>query len=72
MSIPLTYHSRKYIVWVMDKTLSEYFAKNGKKGGKSRAAKGKKALSLIAKKGWATRKKRLEVLTATISTGSNE
>lgn len=49
----------------MDKNLSEYFRANGKKGGKARSAKGKKALSLIAKKGWSTRKKRLEVLTAT-------
>lgn len=49
----------------MDKTLSAYFAKNGKKGGKARSAKGKKALTLIAKKGWETRKKRIEVLTAT-------
>lgn len=48
----------------MDKSLSEYFSANGKKGGKSRAAKGKKALTLIAKKGWKTRKKNVEMLTA--------
>lgn len=48
----------------MDEKLSEYFRKNGEKGGKSRAAKGKIALALIAKKGWETRRKNLEELTA--------
>ncbi len=71
-TIPSCYVSGKLLQWItMDDHTKAYLRQIGKRGGLKRAKKGKQAISLIAKKGWVTRRNKIAALTEGFSTASN-